>query len=760
MADRIDELYKEYLYEQLDIIFNDSGNKQDNKLAWSMIKRQYNKLPIKFYEGIAKLWSNQDSVFINPQREVIGVNAYNNYQIWDYQFGYARVKKNNKYNYINKKGNLISNKWFNFAEDFMGDYAIVLDDNCGYYLINKKGEPINDDRYDFIINTNAGLLDARLNEKHILLKLNGTPLNGVEYDEIGGFSYGYAIVTKDNKYGFVSIYGKLYENKWFTKKQLQEWYHRNQKTQPSIHYFEETVYNEGFAIANLLNKVVFIDKYHNPLFGKEFKKARLFSEGYAVVSDDGKSYYYIRQDGKPLNKDKYIEAYDFKNGIARVKLEKDNKYSYIDSNGKYLYNCGFYKAGDFVLGNGRFAQVEEDLIDTNGNIIFQTKFLSEPHLSVNEISSNFIDIIDTREKVIIRHKLLYNRYYDEHKVMKHKSKYIVYSSKKGTREYEVKYEPVAIYDRYTLCLNNKKLILFDLFKKSYKELGTISEIEYDRNFIYDNKNDKIYFLYFDQMNDITEYYKKNLLFKNKISVKKNVRFYTDYVFRERYEQEIQKLATPPVILDSPEEKIIVPKIDISIVKEENEDIVKELEALDKCSTAEELSIKELYEAKEGELIEDKLKRLEKYEELNNENVRIKVDNLFINVGDHKEIKPICLAKGLLKHIDLSYHDFHNVKMSGIDFRGCNIILKPQDAYNKDLSNSNFEGIYIDPFMDFTGINIKGCKFGNDNYPKTIYRGSSFFPLAKYDETTTFDGIPFTEIYGECKYEEKDINRRV
>ena len=52
-------------------------------------------------------------------------------------------------------------------------------------------------------------------------------------------------------------------------------------------------------------------------------------------------------------------------------------------------------------------------------------------------------------------------------------------------------------------------------------------------------------------------------------------------------------------------------------------------------------------------------------------------------------------------------------------------------------------------MDFTGVDIRGPKFGKDNYFKTR-DGLNSFNGAIYDETTTYDGVPFTEIYGQCQ----------
>ena len=49
-------------------------------------------------------------------------------------------------------------------------------------------------------------------------------------------------------------------------------------------------------------------------------------------------------------------------------------------------------------------------------------------------------------------------------------------------------------------------------------------------------------------------------------------------------------------------------------------------------------------------------------------------------------------------------------------------------------------------MNFTGIDIRGARFSKDNDPTTLDVGSATFKEAIYDETTTFDGIPFTMIF--------------
>ena len=128
------------------------------------------------------------------------------------------------------------------------------------------------------------------------------------------------------------------------------------------------------------------------------------------------------------------------------------------------------------------------------------------------------------------------------------------------------------------------------------------------------------------------------------------------------------------------------------------------------------------------------------------------DLLLIDAGDHREIDPD--YKEVLRYYDLSGVNFDNVKLENIDFSGTNIIisslhLDPQKVYNRSLKGCNFDKITIGDFIRFKGIDITGCTFSEDNDPLTLpttedklYR---VFAGAIYDKTTTFNGIPLTEI---------------
>ncbi len=90
----------------------------------------------------------------------------------------------------------------------------------------------------------------------------------------------------------------------------------------------------------------------------------------------------------------------------------------------------------------------------------------------------------------------------------------------------------------------------------------------------------------------------------------------------------------------------------------------------------------------------------------------------------------------------------STKLDGIDFTDTNIFFNLQKVYNKSLRNCHFEGTIMDYAFDFSGIDIRGSSFVTKSESKI--KIMPLFSEAIYDETTTINGRPLTEIYGKCK----------
>lgn len=121
-------------------------------------------------------------------------------------------------------------------------------------------------------------------------------------------------------------------------------------------------------------------------------------------------------------------------------------------------------------------------------------------------------------------------------------------------------------------------------------------------------------------------------------------------------------------------------------------------------------------------------------------------DILISVEDHFEISSNYLFN--LKMIDLKYISFDHAKVDGIDFRGTNLTIDPQKVYKKSLKGCNFEKIYISPFMNFKGVDIRGCHFTSNEDQSSYDSFNVTFKDSIYDETTTYNGVSFVKIIEE------------
>ena len=226
--------------------------------------------------------------------------------VGDFSNGYAKVKLNNKWNYIDTQGKLVSpNQWFDDVDYFYNGYARV-----------------------------------KLNSKWNFIDTKGTLMSPNQwFDDTGDFYDGYARVNLNDKYNLIDIQGKLVSpNRWFDY----------------VSYF-----SDGYAVVRLNNKYNFIDaqgKLVSP--NRWFDDVYNFSDGYARVKLSNK-YNYIDTQGKLVSPNRWFDdVYNFSDGYAGVKLS--NKYNYIDTQGKLVspnqwfdYACDLFNGYAKIELNGK-----------------------------------------------------------------------------------------------------------------------------------------------------------------------------------------------------------------------------------------------------------------------------------------------------------------------------------------------------------------------------------------------------------------------
>ena len=149
----------------------------------------------------------------------------------------------------------------------------------------------------------------------------------------------YVVKIKDN-YGYINYNGKFIINPQFD---------------------EAWDFNDGLARVVISDKYGFINHQGKFVINPQFDKAWDFSDSLALISVkvkvDNDSHYrygynnygygynmyhtkykygYINKQGKILINPQFDKAWDFKNGLAKVKI--GNRYGYIRTDGKFVFN--------------------------------------------------------------------------------------------------------------------------------------------------------------------------------------------------------------------------------------------------------------------------------------------------------------------------------------------------------------------------------------------------------------------------------------
>lgn len=248
--------------------------------------------------------------------------------------------------------------------------------------IENIGEGYNRDKLLSIVKTYTKqyVADAMIPgaENYYSSRMRNRELRDLGLKSFRDFSEGFAAIETDN-------------NKWFFI---------NEEGEQITQYFDLVRdFSEGFAAVKEGDNWFFINKEGKKIT-QHFEEVRDFSEGLAAVKKEGE-WFYINTDGERDGEDVYINAYSFKEGLARVvdesgislinkeyekiieglelggyfqedlaAVKRDSKWFFIDREGKRVTD-DFESAGDFKDG---YAIVSLGLdkfffIDKNGNSV-------------------------------------------------------------------------------------------------------------------------------------------------------------------------------------------------------------------------------------------------------------------------------------------------------------------------------------------------------------------------------------------------------
>ncbi|TDQ25483.1 WG repeat-containing protein [Tenacibaculum caenipelagi] len=244
---------------------------------------------------------------------------------------FAFKNSDNKYGYLDKKGKEVIKANFDFANQFINDFAVIIKDRKKG-IINKKGEIIIDPIYNDIhlyspftftdvtessftfLDSEESFFYTEKDGKYGLLDNQLKTILQPTYDKIGAFTEGVALVSNNNKYGFIDKKGKI--------------------VIPII-YDKASYFSEGLAPVNKDRKWGFINKNNETIIDFKFSGhvnpfyeglaryceycQKCYSDQYYSVKNCG----FINKKGEIIIKPIYKSAKNFKNGISIVDNSKN-----------------------------------------------------------------------------------------------------------------------------------------------------------------------------------------------------------------------------------------------------------------------------------------------------------------------------------------------------------------------------------------------------------------------------------------------------
>lgn len=329
-------------------------------------------------------------------------------QIDDFSEGLASAKKDGKWGYIDKKGNVVIDFIYENAGDFSEGLAPVKKDGKAGY-INTKGEVVVDLKYrnTYSFSNGYGVIQDGIycgaidKDGNVIIEANKyynvKPLSYdlfyVDGTEAGDSKGGYDIIDKESNVIIDGIAGaRDFSEELIAVKQLYingksdmqngKWGFMDKDGNIVIDFQYDDVNNFSDGLVRVVkdNKYGFIDKSNNVIIeiNREYETyftGMDFSEGLALADENGKDIYIDTKGEKVFELEDGVCSYGFNEGLAKV--EKNDMVGYINKDGKlvvdYKYNSGF----DFSDGLAKVYTDDEsfEFINSKGKTILAGKIV-------------------------------------------------------------------------------------------------------------------------------------------------------------------------------------------------------------------------------------------------------------------------------------------------------------------------------------------------------------------------------------------------
>lgn len=272
-----------------------------------------------------------------------------------------QISKNNKWGFINTKGEIVIEPTYEFENDFSNEFALVANEEFVGY-INKKGETVIDFIYDDGSNFVEGVASVIKGDSVALINKLGDKVLDFNFSEISVPKNGVILAKKtiNNKYVYLDVMGKeLFESKEFD--------------------YAET-FTDSLAIVGIGEEFGIINHNGEILLDLEYKKITRDVDSLFIIQNNESKYGVISLPTKNLV---IPFLYDdiSKSSEEKYTVFKDEYYGYFDINGNAITKISFKRfKGDLeqtkYKGNFSLTKIrgKYGIIDTLGKKVFPNIF--------------------------------------------------------------------------------------------------------------------------------------------------------------------------------------------------------------------------------------------------------------------------------------------------------------------------------------------------------------------------------------------------
>lgn len=285
--------------------------KGEDKIETKSFSSKYDKVR-EFSEGLAVVELDGLYGIIDKNGKEIVPALYQ--EIKDFSEGLAVVKLNDKYGFINRAGKLVIPLKYNSAESFSNGKAYVKYANKNMY-ISVAGE-----EYEQIGDFSEGLAVVKSNGKYGFIDKTGKEVIPLKYDDAEDFYKGSAIITWKEKKGLIDRMGRGVTALKYN----------------SLKRREDDDFMVGVIYSSMIIGLEYY--YYISLKGKEYDYIERYQKEYSNLyqaRNNKYKYGLIDKEGNEMTAIKYDKLFDkFEDGLLGVKLNE--KYGAIDTKGKEI----------------------------------------------------------------------------------------------------------------------------------------------------------------------------------------------------------------------------------------------------------------------------------------------------------------------------------------------------------------------------------------------------------------------------------------